>query len=245
MITSPNRQPHERPDLRKALESAGFVVFDASDASRERKRLREFWASLILLGLPMPRMGGLEVFRRLRSTGHDAPEAIILAHGRIPEVTSVLRLGALDVLARQLAPEVVRGVVEGIVRGAGGPLPGSAQPSILVAVDPLSFKLRRAKQALERREFGEAERLLRNIIALDPEWAAAHNLMGVIHQSLGEHRASCQSFRAALRADGHYEPALENLRRYCERFGRDFQHTAFDSPNDFVEPPRPLGRWRA
>jgi DNA-binding response OmpR family regulator len=235
-------QRHERPDLRTALESAGFLVFDASDGGRERQRLREFWAALILLGLPMPRMGGLEVFRRLRATGGDPPEAIIVAHGRIPEAMAVLRLGAVDVLARPLTPEALRGAVEGIVRRAGGPRPDPAPPTILVAVDPLAFDLLRAKRALDRREFDEAQRLLRDVIELDPDSAVAHNLMGLLHERLGEHHASYQSFRAALRADRHYEPARENLRRYRERVGLDFQDGTFDSLDDRGDPPRHLGR---
>jgi DNA-binding response OmpR family regulator len=52
-----NRRRHERPALRAALELAGFLVFDASVEGRERERLRDFWAALILLDLPMPGMG--------------------------------------------------------------------------------------------------------------------------------------------------------------------------------------------
>ena len=73
-----------RPALCAALESAGFLVFDASGGGRDRERLRDFWAALILLDLPMPRMGGLEVFRRLRGAGDHDPEAIIVTQGRSP-----------------------------------------------------------------------------------------------------------------------------------------------------------------
>jgi CheY-like chemotaxis protein len=237
-----NRPPRDRPDLRMALESTGFLVFDALDGGCERELLREVWAGVKLLGLPMPRIGGLEVFRRLRGIGDDAPEAIILAHGCIPEATAVLRLGAVDVLARPLTPEGLRGEVERIVRGTCPPQPGRAQPTILVALDPLLFDLLEAKRALDRRAFEDAERLLRRVIDLDPDSAVAHNLMGLLHESLGDPRASYRSFRAALRADGHYEAALENLRRCCECFGLDFQDSAFSSLDDPGDPPRDFGR---
>ena len=80
----------------------------------------------------------------------------------------------------------------------------------------------RAEQALDRQEFSEAERLLLGILNLDPDSAVAHNLMGVLHERLGEHRAHTVPSGAALRADREYEPALENLRRHCDRFGLDF-----------------------
>jgi DNA-binding response OmpR family regulator len=226
MPTSLILRRHERPALRVALESAGFLVFDASGGGRERERLREFWAALILLDLPMPRMGGLEIFRRLRGAGDHDPEAIIVTHGPIPVAIAAVRLGALDVLVRPMTTEAIRAAVEGIVRVECGPGLAADRPRILVAVDPLAFVLLRAKRALDRREFDEAERLLRAAIERDPGSAVAHNLMGLLHERLGEHHASGRSFRAALRADRCYAPALENLRRYGDRFGPDFHARA-------------------
>jgi two-component system, OmpR family, phosphate regulon response regulator PhoB len=135
MTTSRILPQHDRPALRRAMESAGFLVFEASDGGREREQLREFWAALILLDLPMPRMGGLEVFRRLRGAGDDTPEAIVVSHGRIPEATTVVRLGVIDVLARPLSPESVRAAVEEILHPAGS-RPGPDRPRLLVAVEP-------------------------------------------------------------------------------------------------------------
>ena len=75
MMTTPTvRSRPDRPSLRTALESAGFLVFEASAGGRDRERLREFWAALILFDLPMPRMEGLEVFRRLRCPATTPPK---------------------------------------------------------------------------------------------------------------------------------------------------------------------------
>src|SRR6516225_4406023 len=140
-LTTPIAGRPDRPVLRTALESAGFLVFEASAGGRDRQRLREFWGALILFDLPMPRMGGLEVFRRLRGAGDDDLEAIIVTHGRIPETTTVVRLGAIDVLARPLGPEAVRVAVEDILRPAEDPRPGPSGPRVLVAVEPLMLEL--------------------------------------------------------------------------------------------------------
>jgi DNA-binding response OmpR family regulator len=240
MKASPILTRHDRPALRTALESAGFLVFEGTDGGREREQLREFWSSLILLDLPMPRMGGLEVFRRLRGAGDDGPEAIVVTHGRIPEATAVLRLGVIDVLARPMTAETLRAVVDRILRPAGS-LSGPNQPRILVAVEPLILELLRAKRALDHREFEAAERLFRRVIDRDPRSAVAHNLMGVLHQRLGEHHAAYHSFKAAVRVDPNYEAARENLRRQCSRLGLDYD----DSCRPGVERsggPDPIGR---
>ena len=103
--------------------------------------------------------------------------------------------------------------------------------------------LLRAKQAMDRQEFIEAERLLLGILNLDSDSAVAHNLMGVLHERLGEYHASYHSFRAALRADREYGPALENLRRHCDRFGLDFRREGLIPAARRRDPASDLGPW--
>ena len=54
--------------------------------------------------------------------------------------------------------------------------------------------------------------------ALKPEAPEAHNLLGILHECRNEHDASYREYRAALKADRHYEPAKNNMQRYYERF---------------------------
>ena len=61
-------------------------------------------------------------------------------------------------------------------------------------------------------------RALKQAIALRPDSTEAHNLMGVLHELRHEHDASYRAYRAALKADRHYQPAQHNMRRYYERF---------------------------
>jgi DNA-binding response OmpR family regulator len=201
--------------LRKALESSGFLVFEASDGSHDLERLRSFWATVILFDFPMPRMAGLEVLRSLRGTGEGDPEVIVVTHDRIPDAIAAVRLGAVDVLVRPVKSEALHKVVDEAIRRAGlrRQGPDSDQRRIFVAVQPSIIDLLRAKRALDRREFDEAERLLRAAIHLDSDSAVAHNLMGLLQERTGRHHASYRSFCAAVTADREYEPALENLRR--------------------------------
>jgi DNA-binding response OmpR family regulator len=120
MTHSPIARHRGRPALRAALESAGYLVFDASAGGRERERLRDFWAALILLDLPMPRMGGLEVFRHLRGAGDHDPEAIVLTQGPIPGAIAAMRLGAVEVRDRPLTTDAVRAAVDLRCRGEDG-----------------------------------------------------------------------------------------------------------------------------
>jgi tetratricopeptide (TPR) repeat protein len=89
-----------------------------------------------------------------------------------------------------------------------------------------------ARQALGRRQFEDAERHLRRAIEIHAESAEARSLMGLLHERLGEHHAGYQCYKLALKIDRHDEVALAGLRRYCERFGFDFQSSAINPALD-------------
>jgi hypothetical protein len=72
---------------RKALESAGFLVF-RSDADRDLVRLRQLWAAVNLLDIRTPRIRGW------RSAACDSPELIVITHESIAEALTALQLRA-------------------------------------------------------------------------------------------------------------------------------------------------------
>ena len=98
-----------------------------------------------------------------------------------------------------------------------GPAPPTSEPEVVTAAGQFAHDLTRAKRALNYRWFDEAEVFLKQAIALRPDSAEAHNLMGVLHELRNEHDASYHEYMAALKADRHYVPAENNLRRHRER----------------------------
>ena len=91
-------------------------------------------------------------------------------------------------------------------------------PGPVTAASEFAANLSRAKRALNHRRFDEAEVFLKEAIGLKGDSAEAHNLMGVLHELRNEHDASYREYKAALKADRHYEPAEHNMLRYYERF---------------------------
>jgi tetratricopeptide (TPR) repeat protein len=85
-----------------------------------------------------------------------------------------------------------------------------------------------ARQALDRQELEVAERHLRRALDADPDSAEVRSLMGVLHEKLGEYRAAYRCYRIALTSDRRNAIARAGLRRYCERFGFDFQDKAIN-----------------
>ena len=93
---------------------------------------------------------------------------------------------------------------------------------------PPAVDLAAVKRAINKRDFIEAERLLEDVLDKAPVSPDAHTLMGVLHECLGQTHAAYQSYRTALLCAPGYTPALNNLKRYCERFGLDFHSKAIN-----------------
>ncbi len=60
--------------------------------------------------------------------------------------------------------------------------------------------------------------------------------MGVLHESRGEHDASYREYKAALKADRQFEPALHNMQRYYERFTFGRSNVPVDTGSDLKHP---------
>jgi DNA-binding response OmpR family regulator len=226
-------EPNVRLVFRTALESTGVELAAAEDGEAALSWLKENRVDLVLLDLQMPRVGGMEVLGRLRDTGLDVPVIIVTAHGSIPDAVAAMKLGAIDFLSKPLTPDALRRAVDQVLERST-PAPRKAGPADEppTIVSPFMAHLRAAKQAINRRHFDDAEVELRQAVGLDPGSAEAHNLMGVLHESRGEHDASYRSYRAALKADRNHEPARHNMQRYYERFTFGKSHVPVDTGGD-------------
>ena len=63
--------------------------------------------------------------------------------------------------------------------------------------------LEEVKRALNHRKFAEAQRLLEEILDGTPLSPVAHNLMGVLHECLGQSHAAYHSYRTAIMCARH------------------------------------------
>jgi DNA-binding response OmpR family regulator len=237
-VSSPARilvvedEPNVRLVFRTALESAGYEVDEAEDGESALRRLDESPCDLVLLDLLMPRVGGMEVLRRLRDGGDDVPVVIVTAHGTIPDAVLAMKLGAIDFVTKPLTPDALRRVASDVLLRHRPTSLDSLRPrtehATSVTVAPPAVDLMPAKRALNRRDFEEAAELLEEALDLDPASAEAHTLMGVLQECRGQDHAAYHSYKAALAADPHFGPALNNMKRYCDRFGLDFQSKAIN-----------------
>ena len=105
--------------LRRTLESAGFVVHEASDGVAALEDLaHEETISLLVLDLLMPRMGGLEVLERVRAGVRTAGLPVVVVTGSTDPEDEVrlLAAGADDYIHKPIDPPAVARRVDAVLR---------------------------------------------------------------------------------------------------------------------------------
>lgn len=169
-------EPNVRLMMRTVLELAGFAVAEAEDGGQALRGRRAIEPDLILLDLRMPGMDGLATLQRLRDEGNETAVVIMSAHGSVADAVAAMKLGAIDFLSKPLTPYMLRKVVADVLARH------AVSPSETAARTLVAEQLERAKCALNRRAFGEADTLLRQAVGLDPNLAEAHHLLDLLQE---------------------------------------------------------------
>lgn len=117
--------PHIRQLLVFALGKAGLAAIEAGDGEEAVARISAESPDLVILDINMPRMDGLEVCRRVRST---SAVPILFLSSRDDEIDRVLgiELGGDDYVVKPFSPREVVARTLAILRRAAG---GAAAPA--------------------------------------------------------------------------------------------------------------------
>jgi DNA-binding response OmpR family regulator len=161
-------EPIVREVLARYLCRDGFDVDTAEDGERALEAIDSARPDLILLDLMLPKVDGLEVFRRVRNG--TAPAVIMLtARGEETDRIVGLELGADDYITKPFSPREVVARVRAVLRRAG-------RHEIEPPTGPLAFgDLRIDGRSHEVRLHGEEVRLtprefdLLHFLASNPE----------------------------------------------------------------------------
>jgi len=95
--------PAVRASLERALRLEGYAVDAAADGATALRALSLAPPDAVVLDLGLPDLDGLEVCRRLRSTGDDTPVLILTARDAVDERVHGLDAGADDYLVKPFA----------------------------------------------------------------------------------------------------------------------------------------------
>ncbi|HEU5475735.1 MAG TPA: response regulator transcription factor [Actinophytocola sp.] len=158
-----------RESLRRSLEFNGYQVDLAGDGQLALDAVKLARPDAMVLDVTMPRLDGLEVCRRLRSTGDDLPILVLTARAMVSDRVAGLDAGADDYLPKPFALEELLARLRALLRRAV-PDPDAAyrsEPPLHFAdleMDLGTREVRRGERliSLTRTEFALLEMLLRH-----------------------------------------------------------------------------------
>ncbi|MEU3274805.1 response regulator transcription factor [Saccharomonospora sp. NPDC006951] len=155
-----------RESLRRSLEFNGYRVDVASDGAQALDKVTTDRPDAMVLDVMMPRLDGLEVARRLRSTGDDLPILVLTARDTVSDRVSGLDAGADDYLPKPFALEELLARLRALLRRANAEASVGPDSVILefadLTLDPATREVRRGDRpiSLTRTEFALLELLM-------------------------------------------------------------------------------------
>lgn len=155
-----------RESLRRSLTFNGYTVLTAGDGVEALEKINSDRPEAVVLDVMMPRLDGLEVCRRLRSTGDDLPILVLTARDSVSERVAGLDAGADDYLPKPFALEELLARLRALMRRATAePLPDSEAMTFEdLMMDPVTRDVTRGERpiSLTRTEFALLEMLMAN-----------------------------------------------------------------------------------
>jgi DNA-binding response OmpR family regulator len=152
--------------VRAYLEAESFTVEHAADGEAALALALESTFDLVLLDLNLPKLSGIELFRRLRERSA-VPVIMVTTRGEEVDRVVGLELGADDYVSKPFSPRELVARVKSVLRRVEAPR-GSAAANVQrigdLEVDRSSYEVRREGQkiALTRMEFRILDVLAQN-----------------------------------------------------------------------------------
>jgi two-component system alkaline phosphatase synthesis response regulator PhoP len=107
--------------LRENLEYEGYEVLEAENGLAALESVEKSNPDLILLDLMLPQMSGMEVCKRLRSTGNATPVIMLTSRGQQMDKVIGLKSGADDYITKPFDILELCARIEALLRRSGKP----------------------------------------------------------------------------------------------------------------------------
>jgi two-component system OmpR family response regulator len=111
---------HTGQSLLRALKDAGYSVDWVRDGEAGRRAISTAYYALVMLGIDLPGVGGIDVLRMIRAAGDDVPVLILAAREDLDTRVCSLDVGADDCLLKPLECREVLARIRAILRRRAG-----------------------------------------------------------------------------------------------------------------------------
>ena len=105
--------------MQTLLEKDGFQVRTLSDPSQVESEVRQGSYHVMILDLMMPKIGGIEVLKRIREVDNDIAVVIFTAHPTLDTAVSSMKLDALDYIKKPFNVDEFREVLARVMKKKG------------------------------------------------------------------------------------------------------------------------------
>jgi len=97
--------------LAAMLKREGYEVTTAADGEQALAVLHKTPVHVVVTDLVMPRVGGMELLRRVTADFPDVPVILITAHGSVDSAVAALKAGAFDYITKPFEQEELKKVI--------------------------------------------------------------------------------------------------------------------------------------
>jgi nitrogen regulation protein NR(I) len=102
--------------LAAMLKREGYEVTTAADGEQALAVFQKVAVSVVVTDLVMPRVGGLDLLKRVVADWPDVPVILITAHGSVDTAVAALKAGAFDYITKPFDQEELKKVIEKAAR---------------------------------------------------------------------------------------------------------------------------------
>jgi len=111
-------EPLLRITIADALRNEGWAVDVAEDGVKGAALFEQHLHELVLADLVMPRLGGMELLKRIKALQPETTVVIITAHGTVDRAVEAMREGAADFIAKPFSGAELTRKVRDVLDGA-------------------------------------------------------------------------------------------------------------------------------
>ncbi len=97
--------------LAAMLKRDGYEVTTAADGEQALAVLQKTPVHVVVTDLVMPKVGGMELLKRVSADYPDVPVILITAHGSVDSAVAALKAGAFDYVTKPFEQEELRKVI--------------------------------------------------------------------------------------------------------------------------------------
>ncbi len=153
-----------RTAVARALKFEGYDIATAPDGLAAFEAIVTSPPAAIVLDVMMPRLGGLDLCRRLRAMGDTTPILILTARTAVSDRVAGLDAGADDYLVKPFALEELLARLRALLRRTTASGEDGAMRVADLSLDPASRRAERGGRVIEltKTEFDLLELLMRN-----------------------------------------------------------------------------------